>query len=307
MAVGETTGTTVEKIASHVWMIMVGSICACYLIRDRRIALIDTGYPADAPALVSGLQQIGMAPSDLDALLLTHIHADHAGAAGYLSEQKPELTIYVHQKGKRHLTDSSRLNCSIQKAYGPGALEYGFFRAVRPDARIQTVTTGDRIDLGKTVLQVLETPGHARHHLVFFDRAMDRVYSGDALGSKYSGCPNFPLTPPFDYDPGLSIQSIDMVHALNPKEICYAHSGPYSLYNLDEYFEKLKHKHFLWVRTVAEILDDYPDVTLITAQELFIKKRPELNIFLSQMLSFRLTVAGIYNFLKRDSVIQGEG
>jgi glyoxylase-like metal-dependent hydrolase (beta-lactamase superfamily II) len=306
MAIGEKTGVTVKQIDSHVWMILLGRICACYLIRDRRIALIDTGYPADVPALVLGLQQIGLAPSDLDALLLTHIHADHAGGAGYLAEQNPALTLYVHRKGSRHLADPSRLNSSIQKVYGPDIQEYGLFRAVRPDLRIQAVTTGDFIDLGKTTLQILETPGHARHHLVFFDRAMNRVYSGDALGSQYSGLPNFPLTPPFDYDPDLSIQSIDLVRAFNPRQICYSHNGPYFLYDLDEHFEKLKQKHVLWIRTVAEILDDDPNETIETAQGLFMEKRPELRKFSEQLFSFKLTVAGIYHYLKRDTGIQGE-
>ncbi|MBI5013949.1 MAG: MBL fold metallo-hydrolase [Deltaproteobacteria bacterium] len=288
----------VETMDSRVVRILLEDVRACYLVRGERTVLIDSGLPADAPDLRQGLGRLGLNASDLDAVVLTHVHADHAGGAGYLVEDNPELKIYVHEKGAAHLHAPERLNEGVRKAYGSRFDRVGFLHAVSPESLIQPLRGADTIDLGSVVLRVLDAPGHAKHHVVLHDEASGALFSGDALGSRYEGLPNLVLSPPSDYDPEQAKRTIDEIRALHPKTIYFAHNGPYRLEG-ESFFDELKAKHDLWVRTVEGIRSAHRQASVEEVIELFLTALPELRHYPSQFFSFGLSVAGILNYLER--------
>ncbi|MFC1896884.1 MBL fold metallo-hydrolase [Thermodesulfobacteriota bacterium] len=289
----------VEKIDEKTDVIIIDEMRTCWLVRDRKKILIESGHPADAAELISALEQLQVGPGDLDYVALTHIHVDHAGGAGYLVKENPRLKVFVHEKGARHLADPGRLNESVRSAYGERFTEVGQMVPVPSGDVIVPVGTGDAIDLGGTRLEVYSAPGHAKHHVVYFDRSCATVFSGDALGSKYPGLPNFVLAPPVDYDLRQAKESVDMIARLRPEKAHFTHCGPWSLDGDQEFYENLKSKHDLWVKTMLEVVREEPGVTRARLLGAFLKKMPELKEYPSQFFSFNLSVNGIYIYLKR--------
>ncbi len=288
---------SVEKVDARITMFSFDRLRTCWLIRDHRNILIESGYPSNVPELLAGLEKVALTPRDIDFIALTHIHVDHAGGAGYIAGENPDLKVFVHEKGARHLVDPGRLVESVKKAYGSKYSSNGDMVGI-PKRQVVSVGTGDVIDLGDTQLEVHYTPGHAKHHVVYFDRASESVFSGDALGSKYEGFPNFVLSPPSDYDKELSKQSIDLIKAMGPKRICFTHCGPYVLDGHDGFFDALKKKHDLWSECVWEIVRENPEANAEKVFELFLEKNKELKNYPTLYFSFRLSVKGILIYLK---------
>lgn len=289
---------TVDEVMPGVHRILLQSARACYLVRGERSALIDAGLPADAPDLLEGLERLGLGPADLELLLLTHVHADHGGGAAHLTRWSRGLTVYAHERGVRHLVDPTRLAAGVRRAYGARYDDIGVFLPLEPTAAVRPLEPGQTIDLGGVVLRALETPGHARHHVAFWEPSRACAFTGDALGSKYPGLPNLVLSPPSDYDPDLAKRSIDEIGALRPRLLCFAHSGPYAVAPECRLFEDLKQQHDDWVRTVASILQGDADVTNEEALERFLAWRPHLRTHATQRFSFGLSVAGILTHLR---------
>ncbi|MGA2400791.1 MAG: MBL fold metallo-hydrolase [Syntrophobacteraceae bacterium] len=293
---------SVEKVDARITLFTFNRLRTSWLIRDRRNILIESGYPSNAPELLAGLEKVSLTPQDIDFLALTHIHLDHAGGAGYIARENPDLKVFVHEKGAKHLVDPGKLVESVKRAYGDRYSSVGDMVRI-PKGQVVTVGSGDVIDLGDTRLEVYYTPGHAKHHLVFFDKASESVFSGDALGSQYKGLPNFVLAPPSDYDNELAKQSIDLIEAMNPKRICFTHCGPYALDGRNDFYDALKKKHDLWSECVCEIAHENPEANPEKVFELFLEKNKELTNYPTQYFSFRLSVMGILVYLKRTGKI----
>lgn len=288
----------IETVDARIALLVFNDYRSCWLVRDRKNALIETGYPSDHHMLVAGLAQLGLTPKDIDYLALTHIHLDHAGGAGQLVRLNPNVTICVHTKGARHLINPSKLLKGAKKVHGKRFATMGEMLPV-PEANLRVIDSGDHIDLGQTQLHVHYTPGHAKHHVVFHDPTSASVFVGDALGSKYKQRPNFILTPPSDYDKHLALKSIERIQALKPKRINFAHCGSYRLSEHDSFFENLKRNHEDWIQCVAEILDANPESDAEILWEAFLYKRPELAHYTDQHFSFRMSVQGIRTYLER--------
>jgi glyoxylase-like metal-dependent hydrolase (beta-lactamase superfamily II) len=160
------------------------------------------------------------------ALLLTHIHLDHAGATGALVERFPDLEVYVHSRGAPHLVDPSRLLSSAQRIYGD-EMQSLWGRVVPvPERNLHVLDGGERISVGGRDFDVEYTPGHASHHVVYFDRAGATAYVGDVAGVRippadYVRAP----TPPPDIDVEAWQRSIDLVAAREPARLALTHFG----------------------------------------------------------------------------------
>jgi glyoxylase-like metal-dependent hydrolase (beta-lactamase superfamily II) len=295
---------SVEKVDSRIQGIIINDIRTCWIIRDKKTILIESGIPAETGKLISGLKQVSLTPKDIDFLALTHVHIDHAGGAGNLANENPDLKIFVHEKGVKHLIDPSKLNASVRKAYGDKYSVVGEIRAVSSEDMIVPISSGDELDLGETRLRVYYTPGHAKHHVVYYDAKSESVFSGDALGSKYKNLPNFVLSPPSDYDKELAKESIDLIKSLRPKRINFTHCGSYKLNGSEDFYEKLKEKHDLWNRSIAEIIEENPNLDESEIFQKFLGKIPELKSFPSQFFSFNLSVKGILIYLKKSLLSQ---
>lgn len=206
---------------------------SCYLIAAEKVALIETGATPGAGHLTAALKDLGIAPEKVKYIIVTHIHLDHAGAAGVLARELPEAKVFVHPRGARHMIDPSRLIAGARAVYGD--LFDSFFGEILPVPadRIHSPEDGETLDLGGgRVLTFYHTPGHARHHMVIHDPASRGVFSGDALGVRYKALSELagydytlPSTPPSEFDPPAAVKTIDRMMGLALENIYFTHFG----------------------------------------------------------------------------------
>ncbi|MCC7418097.1 MAG: MBL fold metallo-hydrolase [Acidobacteria bacterium] len=191
------------------------------------VLLIDPGPSTTLPALRDGLATAGMAPTDVTAVLLTHIHLDHGGGVGTLLRENPSLRVYVHEKGAPHLVNPERLVASAGRLYG-GAMDrlWGEIRPVPAEA-IVPLRGGERLELGGRTLEVRHTPGHASHHVSVFARDAGIAFVGDTAGIRIP--PQdvvLPATPPPDVDLEAWRDSLAAIDAWQPHTLFLTHFGP---------------------------------------------------------------------------------
>ncbi len=206
----------------------MSSVTAGYLLTAERPTLIECGPALSIDNVVAGLRQLGMEPSDLAYLVLTHIHLDHAGGAGDIAAAFPDATIVVSEVGAKHLSEPDRLNRSAAQVYGP--LFDSIYGACTPiDAeRIVSVVDGDQLHLGAgRRLELMYTPGHAKHHIGIHDTETGAIFSGDSVGVKLPGMTALrPATPPADFHLEAAIDSLRRYREREPARVYLAHYGP---------------------------------------------------------------------------------
>jgi glyoxylase-like metal-dependent hydrolase (beta-lactamase superfamily II) len=199
-------------------------ITGAFVVRGDKTALIETGPKSSLDHLLAGLAEAGI--EHVDYVIVTHIHLDHAGAAGTLAARWPDAKVFVHPVGAPHLADPSKLWSSASRIYGEAmdAL-WGGIDPV-PGDRIVEVADGDAIDLGDVTLRAIETPGHARHHHAYLDESSGTLFSGDALGVRLPDVGVIrPATPPPEFDLEAAISSIGKVRDARPERLCFTHFG----------------------------------------------------------------------------------
>jgi glyoxylase-like metal-dependent hydrolase (beta-lactamase superfamily II) len=188
------------------------------LIASWRVneVLIDCGPAVCLAALLDGLA--GWQPR---ALLLTHIHLDHAGAAGALVRRWPWLEVWVHERGARHLITPERLMDSAYRVFGP-ELDHLFGAMMPvPASNVHTLVGGERV----WGLEVDTSPGHASHHVSYLDPSSGRAFPGDVAGVALFGGPVVPPTPPPDIDLQAWRTSLDRLEAWKPTSLGLPHFG----------------------------------------------------------------------------------
>jgi glyoxylase-like metal-dependent hydrolase (beta-lactamase superfamily II) len=217
-----TTFTTIDLN----WTGRPRSIAALLMESGGSCAVIDPGPESTLETLRAELQKRGRNFQTLDALLLTHIHLDHAGATGALVCENPKLKVYVHEIGSPHMFDPSRLLASAGRLYG-GDLKalYGECMPV-PEKNLTSLQGGQRIQIGQAGLEVFYTPGHASHHVTYWDRASRTAFVGDTAGIRVEGDAFLlPATPPPDIDVEIWNQSLDTIASWGPERIFLTHFG----------------------------------------------------------------------------------
>lgn len=203
-----------------------GVIATAVFEANGRIALLDPGPSSTLPTLRAELARGGRSLADVDAVLLTHIHLDHAGATGTIAGQRPDVRVYVHKVGAPHLIDPTKLLKSAMRLYGDDmATLWGEFLPV-PASQIVELSGGELIDVAGRVLEVADTPGHASHHVSYLDRASRLAFVGDVAGVRIPGSAFvLPPTPPPDLDLDLWRTSIDRVRAWHADGLFLTHFG----------------------------------------------------------------------------------
>jgi glyoxylase-like metal-dependent hydrolase (beta-lactamase superfamily II) len=190
------------------------------------VTLIDPGPTSCLPALEAGLHHRGLSLRDVRALLLTHIHLDHAGAAGTILERVPAIKVYVHERGAPHLIDPSKLLASATRLYGDQMDSlWGQFLPV-PASQVTALAGGERLEVGGASLAVAYTPGHAKHHVSYFDEHAGMAYVGDTGGIRVIGDFVIAPTPPPDIDIEVWHQSLDVIEGWQPVSLFLTHFGP---------------------------------------------------------------------------------
>ncbi|MFA6313375.1 MAG: MBL fold metallo-hydrolase [Sterolibacterium sp.] len=200
------------------------------LIEGERAALIDSAVSSGVPRVMAALEALGLAPEQVGFVILTHIHLDHAGGAGALMGLLPQAKLVVHPRGARHMADPAKLLAGTVAVYGEEATKqmYGDLLPI-PRERIVETQHGQTIRLGGRELLLLDTPGHARHHLCIRDSRSGHIFAGDTFGMSYRELDRggrqfvFPTTSPVQFDPPALHRSIDMLTEYRPEAIYVTH------------------------------------------------------------------------------------
>jgi glyoxylase-like metal-dependent hydrolase (beta-lactamase superfamily II) len=192
-------------------------------------AIIDPGPSTTLPALRAALAGAGIAAADLRAVLLTHIHLDHAGATGTLVGEHPALKVYVHEKGAPHMVNPEKLIASATRLWGAEMDRlWGEFRPVPQDALV-VLQGGERISAGGRDFEVAYTPGHASHHVSYFSADTGIAFVGDTAGIRVQpGSFVMPPTPPPDIDLEIWRDSLRRIARWGPDTIFVTHFGPHA-------------------------------------------------------------------------------
>lgn len=199
------------------------AIAAFLVIGPGKSVLVETGPGSTLPALESELARFGLAPNDVQDVLVTHVHLDHAGAAGWWAQHGAR--VYVHHVGAPHLVDPTRLLASARRIYGD-TLEplWGEILPAPPD-RICALHDGDAVEAGGLKFTALDTPGHARHHMVYV--LGDVAFAGDLAGIRLGGQPYLRLpTPPPEFDLAEWLASLNRARARQFARLFLTHFGP---------------------------------------------------------------------------------
>ncbi len=206
-------------------------VAAIHLIEEAgRAALVDTGNNDSLRHVLEALAETGLSADAVDYVLLTHIHLDHAGGAGAFMQAFPNAKLVVHPRGARHMAEPSKLFAGVSAVYGPERAKelYGELIPV-PVARIIEAGDGHELDLGGRVIRVFDTPGHARHHVCYFDTKSRAFFTGDTFGLSYraldvGGKPSiFPTTTPVQFEPEAMHASIRRMEAEQPTAMYLTH------------------------------------------------------------------------------------
>ena len=219
------------------------------------IALVDPGPSTTLIHLRAELRRKGFSVADIRQLLITHVHLDHAGATGGLLEENPSIEVFVHERGAPHLADPSRLMASAARLYGQdmGPL-WGEVLPV-PTAALRPLSGGETIKAGGRDLQVAYTPGHAWHHVSYFDRASRVAFVGDTAGIRRGrGAYVMPPTPPPDIDLEAWRESEGKILGWDPDTLFLTHFGPFHGARL--HFQELRDNTNTWSRIVRRLLAD---------------------------------------------------
>ena len=209
------------------------SFDAAYLVVERgRGAFIDSGTSHSVRQLLAAIDSAGLKPADIDWVILTHVHLDHAGGAGALMRHLPHAKLAVHPRGARHMIDPSVLIAGATAVYGEAAIRRDYGDIVpAPQDRVIEATDGFVIDLAGRALLCLDAPGHAKHHIAIYDERANAFFTGDVFGISYreldtaNGPFIIPTTSPVQFDPDEAHASIDRMLRYTPEAMYLTHYG----------------------------------------------------------------------------------
>jgi glyoxylase-like metal-dependent hydrolase (beta-lactamase superfamily II) len=247
----ESTGHT-RQLAPDLWVIDTlfqgapGIIASFLLTGPAGLALVDVGSAASLSHLLAGIRATGHDPSEIQHILLTHVHLDHAGATGALLAHTPSARVYVHHIGAPHLINPDKLLASATRIYGDQMSQlWGDILPV-PAERVIAIDDGSELRVGERSLRALYTPGHAIHHVAFHDPAHDVIFTGDIGGVRLEGISYVrPPTPPPDLNLEDWSASIERLRALRPRALYLPHFGEVAG-DLDAHFDELRARLYAW-------------------------------------------------------------
>lgn len=235
------------------WMGRPRSIATALLESDGHRAIVDPGPGSTLDTLRKGLGAHGVSVHDLDAILLTHIHLDHAGSSGALAKENPRVAVYVHKLGAPHMMDPAKLLASAARLW-PDNLDE-LFGEMLPvaESNLRILEGGETITLGSRKIEVAYTPGHASHHVSYFDNVEGVAFVGDTTGIRIEGHSYvMPATPPPDIDLRLWDSSFATILERKPKRLFLTHFGFSE--NPAAHIAQFRERLHRWMETTEKIL-----------------------------------------------------
>lgn len=240
---------------------------AAYLLREGdRAAFVETNTNQAVPRLLEALRDEGLTPAQVEYVIVTHVHLDHAGGASMLLEHCPHATLLAHPRAAKHLVDPSKLVESAQRVYGEARFAelYGTI-APAPEARVRTLGDGESLTWGSRTLTFLHTRGHANHHFCIHDSGTNAIFTGDAFGLVYpdlqsGGSFAIPSTSPTDFDAAAAKQSLDRIVASGAERVYPTHFGGHG--ELQAIASQLHTQLDAYGAIVGEAFESVPDDAL---------------------------------------------
>lgn len=274
-----------------------------YLIKGPKPTLVDCGYASSSEAVLAGLAESGVAPSDVRYVVPTHVHLDHGGAAGRLLKHMPKATVIAHERGVKHLVDPSRLVESATKVFGEEVMRlYGTPDPV-PEGRIIAVGEESNLDLGDGLTATMYyAPGHAPHQIsVMLDQSKILI-TADSVGIVYPGMNTLiPTTPPPSFDPIMLVASVRKLEGTEPVKLLVPHFGVRD--DVELVFRTTEEKTIEWVDYVRSQKRDGLNLDRISERmEEQVTKHAGISALpIYAKVSVRTSVMGILEYLDRNA------
>lgn len=297
-----------SKISKRAFMIdTVGlgnsSTVAVYVVKGgRKTAVIDCGYASSYGNVMQGLRELGVEPSRVDYLIPTHVHLDHAGAAGHLLRYMPRARVIAHERAVPHLVDPTKLIESATSLFGEKlVLMYGKPLPIDKN-RITAVGEESHIDLGGATLTTLHAPGHAPHQIAVLFQEEHLLFSADAVGMVFPSFPTLlPATPPPSLDPVKLVQTLELLRQTDPKMLLVPHYGVRK--DVGIVLDRTKEKTEEWIKDVRRLKDMRmtPEQIVDEMRRKIVEETgiPPASFPGYVILLIRLSVLGILGYLDR--------
>jgi len=257
----------ITKLENYLYQIDVETagiknFIASYILKGKQVAMVETGPTSSVPNLLFCLKELNVKPEDVVYVAVSHIHLDHGGGAGTLLKYLPKAKVIVHPRGAPHLANPEKLWQQSKEVMGSIAEMYGKPEPV-PEERLIAATDGMMFDVGNDVsLKVVETLGHASHHVSYYEPLSEGIFPGDAAGIYLKEIDVIVPTTPSPFRLDIALASLDKLISLKPKVLYYSHFG--RAYNavekLQTYVQQLK----LWAKIAKEGIENKESLEAIS-------------------------------------------
>lgn len=211
--------------------------CAYLVVEGDRASFIETNTTLAVPLLLAKLEALGIPKENVDYVIITHVHLDHAGGASALLQACPNATLLAHPKAAKHMITPERLIASSMQVYGEENFKklYGEINPI-PSQRVRVMLDGETLVWGERSLKFLYTRGHANHHFCIHDSKSNSIFTGDSFGIAYPAMEKggrfiFPTTTPTDFHSEEAIRSLGLILGTGATTAYLTHFG--SIQNLE--------------------------------------------------------------------------
>ena len=202
-----------------------GHACCYLMIENNRAAFIDTGTGHTVPYLLETLKLKNLTVENVDYVIPTHVHLDHAGGAGKLMREFPNAKLVIHPRGAPHMLNPEKLVAGTIAVYGEKKFKQLYDEVIPIDkGRVISAEDNFEVKLDSRTLKFIDTPGHARHHFCVYDKKSEGIFSGDTFGLSYREMQKdkkdfiAPTTTPVQFEPDPWYLSLEKILAHNPKK-----------------------------------------------------------------------------------------
>lgn len=304
MSVGDideiSTGACRDIYAIDVGMYDLANHASVYVLDSPEPTIVETGTGANVERIVDALTDLGIATEAVENIVLTHVHLDHAGGAGFLSRVCPSADVYVHERGVAHLQDPAFLVDGTKQLVGEEGWERYYSDPDPIDAdRLRSITDGDVIDLGDRVLRVHHAPGHANHQVLLHSPSDDAVFTADALGIYVPETDSVrAISPPPEFDAEQALSDVQTVRELDPSTLLFSHFG---VAKTGDRLEQAATAIVEWVRTVRDARESATADGAVVAQFVDAVEGPDRWSDIVAETDTAMNVHGVLQYLDRQN------